>query len=365
MPNLRKLKLSFSLLLILMGCQKGSSEATEDLAPLNLEVSANISSDGSGLVTFTVTAQNAERFDFYFSDGTTAVSYGEPVLKQFTTPGRFTYQIRVVAVGVNGQSISKTIPVTIEISMPEPPSDPENPPAGETGGFDTLVWSEEFTVPGPPDSAIWNYNLGDGCPNLCGWGNGESQVYTSDAQNVVVQEGILRINAIRNGNSFTSARITSKGKAEFRYGRIEIRAKLPSGGGTWPALWMLGSDIDTNPWPGSGEIDIMEHVGNKQDVVQGATHDPLNYGGNARVVSTVEEGVSEDFHVYGIIWDESEITFFIDDRNYGTLSNGNNRPFNKPYYFLLNIAMGGNLGGAIDPNFTSATMEVDYIRVYQ
>lgn len=360
-----KQKILCCLLLLLFACQKGSPDVTDDLTPLNLQVSPEISLDGTGLVIFSVSAENTERFDFYFSDGSTAVSYGEPVVKRFTVPGRFTYQVRVVAVGDTGESVSKTISFTVETFEPEPPQDAEDPPLEGTGGFDSLVWSEEFSQPGPPDPAVWNYDLGDGCPGLCGWGNGESQVYTSDPKNVVVQDGVLRINAIREGNSFSSARLTTKGKIDFKYGRIEIKAKLPSGGGTWPALWMLGSDIDTNPWPGAGEIDIMEHVGNNQDVVQGATHDPLNYGGNARVVSTPEDGVSEAFHVYSIVWDETEIAFLIDGRTFGTVANGSNRPFNKPFYFLLNIAMGGNLGGAIDPNFTSATMEVDYIRVYQ
>lgn len=243
------------------------------------------------------------------------------------------------------------------------------PPGGDSGGFEsqfnTLNWSDEFNDAGPPDAATWNYDLGDGCPDLCGWGNNESQVYTDDPANVVVEDGMLKITTINEGGAYTSARINSKGKVEFKYGRVEIRAKLPTGGGTWPALWMLGGDIDTNPWPGAGEIDILEHVGNNQDVIQGATHDPENFGGDARVVSTTVPGVSEEFHLYGIEWTEGEIIFLIDNKVYGTLSNDASRPFDKDFFFIMNIAMGGNLGGDIDPDFTESSMEIDYVRVFK
>ena len=234
--------------------------------------------------------------------------------------------------------------------------------------FTNMVWAEEFDVDGAPDPAIWSYDLGDGCPNLCGWGNNEVQYYTDRADNVIVEGGSLKITAKREdfmGSEHTSSRLKSHQNFEFTYGRAEIRAKLPGGGGTWSALWMLGSDFETNPWPAAGEIDIMEHVGNNLDEVLATTHDPFNFGGTGRSGSTQVSGATDDFHVYGVEWRDDEILFFIDDVIFHTVSNDSSLPFNKDFFFILNIAMGGNLGGAIDPGFTESTMEVDYIRVYQ
>ncbi|MBT8294290.1 MAG: glycoside hydrolase family 16 protein [Eudoraea sp.] len=235
-----------------------------------------------------------------------------------------------------------------------------DPDAAFESEFNTLFWSEEFDVAGAPDPAIWNYDLGDlGV-------NNEEQIYTNDPSNIIVEDDLLKITAIADGlGGYTSARIQTLDNFEFQYGRVEIRAKLPTGGGTWPALWMLGGDLLTNPWPAAGEIDIMEHVGNNQDVILGSTHDPNNFAGNSRSVTTTLPGASDDFHLYGIEWTAGEITFLIDNEPYGTLENNGSLPFNKDFFFILNVAMGGDLGGTIDPAFTQSTMEVDYIRVYQ
>ena len=244
-------------------------------------------------------------------------------------------------------------------------------PVSEQGGeddnqldsvFDTLVWSDEFDVDGAPSTANWNYDLGTGDN---GWGNAESQSYTSDASNVIIEDGLLKITAIRDGEDFTSARIQSYQKQEFTYGRAEARAKLPTGGGTWPAIWMLGGDFETNIWPAAGELDIMEHVGNQQDVIFASTHDPNNFAGNARTGSVTEEGVSDEFHIYEMEWTATEISFAIDGVVFHTVSNSEGLPFNKDFFFILNVAMGGTFGGQIDPAFTMATMEVDYVRMYQ
>lgn len=168
------------------------------------------------------------------------------------------------------------------------------------------------------------------------------------------------------GNAdYTSARIKSEGLQEFTYGRVESRAKLPSGGGTWPAIWMLGGDYLTNPWPAAGEMDIMEHVGNQQNIIFGSTHDPNNFGGTARTGSTIVAGVSNEFHIYEMEWTETQIKFAVDGEVYHTVSNDGTLPFNKDFFFIMNVAMGGTFGGTIDSAFTESTMEVDYIRVYQ
>ena len=167
------------------------------------------------------------------------------------------------------------------------------------------------------------------------------------------------------GPGFSSARIKTEGLQEFTYGRVEARAKLPTGGGTWPAIWMLGGDYLTNPWPAAGEMDIMEHVGNQQDIVFASTHDPNNFGGNARTGSTLVEGASNEFHVYEMEWTETEIKFAVDGIVYHTVSNDSTLPFNKDFFFILNVAMGGSFGGNVDPGFMESSMEVDYIRMYQ
>lgn len=170
---------------------------------------------------------------------------------------------------------------------------------------------------------------------------------------------------VPGGASFTSARIKTQGLQQFTYGRVEARAKLPTGGGTWPAIWMLGADIETNPWPGAGELDIMEHVGNQQDIIFGSTHDPNNFGGNARTGSTSVSGVSDEFKIYEMEWTPEEISFAVDGQVYFTVPNDPSLPFNKDFFFIMNVAMGGTFGGDVDPNFQQSTMEVDYIRMYQ
>lgn len=234
-----------------------------------------------------------------------------------------------------------------------------------SGSNDVLVWSDEFDEPGAPCSENWGYDIGNGDG---GWGNGESQYYTDRPENVIVEDGLLKITARAeafSGFNYTSSRLLSKNRYEFTYGRVEVRAKLPSGGGTWPAIWMLGADIDTNPWPGAGEIDIMEHVGNNQDVVSSALHYPGMSGGDAVVEETTVPGASDDFHVYSVEWTADAIVFSIDGVPYHTFTNSDAVPFNKDFFLILNVAMGGTLGGAIDPAFTESTFEIDYVRVYQ
>ena len=166
--------------------------------------------------------------------------------------------------------------------------------------------------------------------------------------------------------AYTSARIKSENLFEFTYGRVEIRAKLPSAGGTWPALWALGANFDTVGWPDSGEIDIMEHVGNNANVASSALHYPGNFGGTAVTASTPVGTATSEFHNYTVEWTPESIKFVVDEELvHLSFVNSVDTPFNSDFFFIMNIAMGGTLGGAIDPAFTEDTMEVDYIRVYQ
>ena len=229
--------------------------------------------------------------------------------------------------------------------------------------FTNLIWQEEFNYNGKIDSNKWVYEIRDQ------WYNEELQATTNRLDNVVVQDGRLRIIAKRenyNGKSFTSGRIKSNGKFDFTYGRVDIRAKLPGEKGTWPALWLLGSNYDDIDWPKCGEIDIMEHAGNRLNKIQGTVHHPDVSPGSGRGGETYDyNNVSTDFHIYSVVWNEKAITFLVDDKPFYILGNSCALPFNWDFFLILNIAMGGTFGGSVPDSFVSDIMEVDYVRVYQ
>ncbi len=229
--------------------------------------------------------------------------------------------------------------------------------------YKSLVWSDEFNTDGKPDTTKWGYDIGGH-----GWGNDELEYYTNRIENAVVQHGVLRINAIREDydtNHYTSARLLTNKKFSFTYGRVEVRAKLPQGKGTWPAIWMLGSNIDTADWPGCGEIDIMEHKGNDPNKIYGTLHYPGRSGANADGKTIMIKDAATRFHVYSVEWSPAYIRIYVDKKLYHTVKNSSHIPFNHDFFIILNVAMGGGFGGTVDPAFTKATMEVDYVRVYR
>jgi hypothetical protein len=226
--------------------------------------------------------------------------------------------------------------------------------------YTVLKFSDEFNVDGAPDPTKWGYDLGAG-----GWGNGEAQTYTSASDNVIVQGGNLKITAKKSGTGYTSARLKSENKFEFTYGKIEVKAKLTTGAGTWPAIWMLGQDYATNTWPGCGEIDIMEFKGSEPTKIHGTLHYPAVSPGAGNTNSTTIANASSEFHIYKAIWSPTSVQIFVDDKLYHTVANNNSLPFNKDFFLILNVAMGGSFGGAIDPAFSQSSMEIDYVRVYQ
>jgi len=241
-----------------------------------------------------------------------------------------------------------------------------------------LVWSDEFDTPDLVDTSKWSYVVGDGCPNLCGWGNNELQYYSDGlAKNSRIEEGKLIIEAIKesSGNSdYTSAKIVSKGNGDWKYGRLEISAKLPSGVGTWPAIWMLPTDeTKYGSWPKFGEIDIMEHVGYNQDSIFGTIHtDAYNHLKGTQKEGSVEIKTAEtEFHEYVIDWNEDRIQWFVDNKMYHEFKNEKKTvsewPFDQPFYLILNVAVGGSWGGrqGVDEDIWPQRMEVDYVRVYQ
>jgi len=235
--------------------------------------------------------------------------------------------------------------------------------------FTNLVWSDEFDVDGTPNPANWDYDQGTGTN---GWGNNEAQYYTNSTNNVSVSGGMLHITAKKenfSGSAYTSARIKTQGLFSFKYGKIEVRAKLPEGGGTWPAIWMLGSNFSTVGWPASGEIDIMEHIGNDLGTIHGSIHTPSSSGNTVNTGTKFVSDATTTFHVYTVNWTSEKIEFLIDDVVYYTynpsVKNSDTWPFDANQFIILNVAMGGNFGGTIDPTFTSASMDIDYVRVYQ
>jgi beta-glucanase (GH16 family) len=168
-----------------------------------------------------------------------------------------------------------------------------------------------------------------------------------------------------HGSAYTSAKLVSNNKFAFQYGRVEVRAKLPSGVGTWPAIWMLGSNISKAGWPACGEIDIMEARGSELNKIFGTLHYPGRSGGNADGGTTMISGASTRFHKYSMEWSPSAIKISVDDKLFHTVLNSAGTSFNHDFYLIMNLAMGGSFAGAVDPSITNATFEVDYIRVYK
>ena len=242
------------------------------------------------------------------------------------------------------------------------------PVKGASYIYNDIVWEDDFNTDGAPDPSKWAYDLGttDIFGNV-GWGNQEAQSYTNNSENVIVENGSLKITAKKDGSDYTSGRIKTQGLYKFTYGRVEVRAKLPSAQGTWPAIWMLGSNHPTAGWPFSGEIDIMEQRGADKSYVEGTCHWYNTAGSNDASYGekTSIDTPSSEFHLYTLEWTDTAIRIYLDDVEYYTLTNNADLPFNADFYLILNLAMGGTNGGDIDPAFTEDTMEIDYIKVYQ
>jgi len=252
----------------------------------------------------------------------------------------------------------------------EPDPLPDNP----TSGDKVLVWSDEFNVNGLPDAGKWSYDT-EG--NATGWGNNEAQYYTSARlENAEVKDGFLHITARKESyqdHDYTSARLVTRLKGDWLYGRIEVKAKLPDGRGMWPAIWMLSTDWAYGGWPASGEIDIMENVGYNPYVIVASAHtETYNHVIGTQKNATINVPTCySDFHVYALEWEVTEYRVYVDDILYFTFKNEGTGykvwPFDKRFHLLLNVAVGGNWGGAqgIDNTIFPREMVVDYVRVYQ
>ncbi len=243
--------------------------------------------------------------------------------------------------------------------------------APETPGDYTLVWSEEFAVDGLPDPATWSYETG-----LIR--NQEAQYYTAGRpENARVENGCLVIEARKEDYAdahYTSASVNTLGKREFFRGKLEVRAKIPTGRGSWPAIWMMGTNITTVGWPECGEIDVMENVGYEPDTIYATVHTP----GSVNDPGKVERGGHidipfpfDDFHVYAVEWQDDVLDFYCDGTKYFTYQKNASYSsywrFDRPFYLLLNLAIGGTWGGAqgIDDTIFPLTYSIDYVRYYE
>jgi beta-glucanase (GH16 family) len=333
-------------IIIYSGCTKDNDSSVP--APSNLTLTSDISSDGSGNVSFTAVADNAVSYDFDFGNGDTKQKTSGTAASRYFIGGTNTYSVTVTAYNSTGLSIKKTEQISVTV-------------AGEQG----LFWSDDFNTDGAPDPLKWGYDIGTGSG---GWGNAELEYYTSRSENVIVKDGLLKITAKResyNGSQFTSTRMLTMNKFSFTYGKVVVRAKLPATAGTWPAVWMLGSNIDVVGWPACGEIDIMEHRGSELNKIFGTLHYPGRSGGNANGNTKDIQNASTEFHTYKLEWTAQSIKIFVDDELYHNVTNSTSLPFNRDFFLIINLAMGGNFAGPVDQAFSSGSLEIDYIKVYK
>ena len=350
-----------------MACKPDNPINNED--PRDLAVEVTVAEDGSGLVTVQASAINTVSYEFYLGDATTAAEKNQSGFFQYTFNRTGTYSIAVRAYGLSGRYIREDRQVSVDVGKQIDTDQGYLSPLSWPG-YD-LVWQDEFdgnTV----NAENWIFEIGTGCPN-CGWGNNELQYYRRE--NTKVAEGVLTIEARKEnyqGSLYTSSRLITRGLQSFQYGRMDIRALLPAGQGLWPAIWMLGNNLTQVGWPESGEIDIMEMVGGqgRENTVHGTIHwgDQGNHASTGGGYSLSTGTFGDEYHVFSIIWDQSSLIWLVNDREYYrvSISPAEMTEFHQKFFFILNVAVGGNWPGSPDQTTVfPQRMKVDYVRVFQ
>ena len=380
MKQVKYFIIAITNLLLFSSCDSSATAPNVDLENLEVEYTligadeSNPNGDGSGKIEVTAFEKNAVRYAFRFDTGDLIESESGRIEHTFSKEGVHSYTIVVWAYAESGQFVNKTSTVEVYKSNEDPNEEPSE-------GFNTLAFSDEFEYEGALDDEKWFHQTIP--PNNGSWHNNELQHYTDRLENSFVSDGTLKIKALKENYTFegstkpyTSARLNSK--FAFQYGKVEVRAKLPGEAGTWPAIWTLGANVNevgnyfgdqygSVGWPASGEIDIMEQTGADKSKTLGYFHwgdtntgEYKTTGDEISVANTAEE-----YHIYGMVWNEEFIRLTVDERVIIELPNTQDKPFDNPHYLLLNIAMGGNLGGEVPSNFTEAIFEIDYVRIYQ
>lgn len=367
------MKKNFAVILVflfLTAC--GEDKPTEELVrPSNLQLTADVSRDGSGMVSFKASADNSNYYSYYFgAESNEQATISNDGTATFTYPasGSYLVKVRAHATADVYEELEKQITVDVGVAAGTGDIPTTGYTTPETYEGMNLVWQDEFD--GNTLGGDWTFETGTGGN---GWGNNELQYYKEE--NTRVTDGYLIITAKKEsfgGQEYTSSRIITNGKQSFKYGRIDIRAALPKGQGIWPALWMLGSNFGSVGWPACGEIDIMELIGGtgKDNTVYGTAHwqnggEYASYGDHY----TLNSGVfADEFHVFSIVWDASTITWYVDDVAYHTIDITPTElsEFQNNFFFIFNVAVGGNWPGNPDNSTVfPQQMAVDYVRVFQ
>ena len=358
----RSISLVFLLLTTMgMSCKKGS----EGGAPCDLELAVNGFKDGSGRVDFIATANNADRYFFSFGQGNESIRSNDGKVST-VYKASVVYNVKVIAYSSANKSIE--LAQNVSVSIDDAIEDVGYVSPEDYPGM-SLVWQDEFDG-NSLNTKFWSFDIGTG---VDGWGNHELQYYREE--NVEVQNGYLTITAKKeaySGKQYTSSRIKTEGKKSFLYGRIDMRAKLPKGQGIWPAFWALGANHNTVGWPLCGEIDFMEMVGGgpgKDNTVHGTVH--YEHGGHQYVGGshTLTSGDFYDkFHVFSIVWTANKLTWYVDNEEYYSFDTTDEHKdeFRRPYFILLNMAVGGIWPGSPDVNTVFPQKYIiDYVRVFQ
>ncbi len=362
--------LVFSLIMFsIVACDDGNNPDNDNPGdPANLNLDILVYEDLTGIVVVSATAENAVEYHYFMDDGTEVPFISSSGTYEYTYAKSGSYNIQVRAYGSSGRYISKEKRVLVAADEPVDIGLGYSTPISYEGY--ELVWNDEFDGTSL-DEDSWGYDIGTGCPDLCGWGNNELEYYKPE--NVWVSNGVLTIEARKEnfgGREYTSGKIVTRGKEAFQYGRIDIRATLPKGQGLWPALWMLGTNQPAVGWPKCGEIDIMEMIGGsgREKTIGGNVYWDNNGTVDQPESYTLSEGTFADkYFVFTIIWDEQEIKWFVDDIEYHSFSitTSDRTEFQNPFYMIFNVAVGGNWPGSPDETTIFPTrMQVDYVRVF-